>query len=267
MISNEDMFKDIETKALAVNKKAAALAKRKEVRLKKKEEKQRSIENARAKRQLDCSRQKPVRPAKRGKRVPPEQYDSDSSSLSDNHYSLAGSEDSLFNSDNPEPLPDLQDDELNEEPEPAMESDTETKTKTPTDKTLTVLENRLLMPDITYACVANGKYYTCYYTKPKLTYYWGSITKTFSNDDDTNNTQSEVDFLKNISTSKTPKDWFWTKTKETSKDISILNNHFLFFGPVTPKWQIGVAYFPEDVVWQQLQQHIATLNSQENMRS
>ena len=149
----------------------------------------------------------------------------------------------------------------NVKPKGAKEKKTSTPNPTPTKQKTTIAPNpkALMMPSITDDSIHPTHYYACYYNQPKLTYYWGAITKTFSDDPDSDNTRSEVEFLRNGSSSKSPVDWFWVKRKDDKKDISILANHFIFYGPVTPKWRMGHMYFPEEAVWHGLQEHVASL--------
>ena len=102
-------------------------------------------------------------------------------------------------------------------------------------------------------CIDKDGYYAVYYEAPKLTYYWGKITKTFSDDDMTDINAVEVDFLKKKTISSNINEWNWAVPNPGCyHEISIINAKYVFYGPVVPKKHKGILYFPEHKVWNTL---------------
>ena len=66
-----------------------------------------------------------------------------------------------------------------------------------------------------------GQYVAVLYTEPRPQYYWGIVTKTFSDDEETNVMKIEVDFLQKKTLSSDPSLWTWTE--KTKKDIDIVS--------------------------------------------
>ncbi|KAK8371954.1 hypothetical protein O3P69_016297 [Scylla paramamosain] len=88
--------------------------------------------------------------------------------------------------------------------------------------------NHDMMPKLSDDSV--NKYYAVFYTDPKLKYYWGKVTKTFTNDDDDDDIEKvEVDFLQQKAFGSNPHDWTWCE--RPVKDIEVLESQYIFYGP------------------------------------
>lgn len=72
-------------------------------------------------------------------------------------------------------------------------------------------------------------------------YYWGKVTKLFSNDEDTEVTQVEVDFLQKKAISSNPAAWTWAE--KTVEEVLIIDSKFILFGPVLPEIRKNILTF------------------------
>ncbi len=101
--------------------------------------------------------------------------------------------------------------------------------------------NHDMMPKLSDDSV--NKYYAVFYTDPKLKYYWGKVTKTFTNDDDDDDIEKvEVDFLQQKAFGSNPHDWTWCE--RPVKDIEVLESQYIFYGPVLPEIKKRSFHFP-----------------------
>ncbi|XP_018020256.1 uncharacterized protein LOC108676651 [Hyalella azteca] len=90
---------------------------------------------------------------------------------------------------------------------------------------------------------AVGKYVAVLYTDPKTTYFWGKITKVFSNDENSNVTDIEVDFLQKKTITSDPSSWTWDNKRQ--KEIQIISIEYVLFGPVCPNFKNKFFQFPD----------------------
>ena len=95
-----------------------------------------------------------------------------------------------------------------------------------------------------------GKYYAVYYTEP-LTYYWGKVTKVFSEDEEGEVTRVELDFLRKKTITSNPKGWSWIE--RVFKDLEIVPTDYVFYGPEKPNFEKSTLYFPDETVYTCLQ--------------
>lgn len=94
-----------------------------------------------------------------------------------------------------------------------------------------------------------GKYFVIYYTEP-LTYYWGKVTKVFSENEDGEVTRVEVDFLKKKTITSDPKDWSWVE--RAVKEIGIVPTDYIFYGSENLRVTMCTMYFPDETVYARL---------------
>ena len=69
------------------------------------------------------------------------------------------------------------------------------------------------------------------------------MTKTFSDDEETNLTKIEVDFLQKKTLSNDPS--LWKCTEKTKKDIDIVSVNYVLLGPLQPNVGKGLFHFPD----------------------
>ena len=103
----------------------------------------------------------------------------------------------------------------------------------------------LKLPKLTTESV--DKYYATLYTSPALTYFWGKVKKTFEDEEDGDVERVEMDFLHKKDIGSNPDNWTWVH-KSNTKDISIVQKQFVFYGPVYPEINKGKFTFPDKEV-------------------
>ena len=102
--------------------------------------------------------------------------------------------------------------------------------------------NHDMMPKLSGDSV--NKYYAVFYTDPKLKYYWGKVTKTFTNDDDEDDIDKvEVDFLHQKAVSRNPRDWTW-REKTSERHWNIRATVYILW-TVLPEIKKGVFTFSD----------------------
>jgi hypothetical protein len=272
LMTKATFVKSIEDRVESDLQKATALATRKEEREnRRKEKEERKKEGTKRKLSVNQNKSQVVKTKRKRKQKEPSP-DPNTSSCSDNHFSC---EDSTDHKTPERPGPNVSNDLFREgsdhstdvgsavcsqEKLDTSDSDSDTPPKALTTVKDMTLNNILYMPTIKDSCIGSGEFYACYYTQPN-TFYWGQIVKTFSDDPDSPNHSSEVEFLKKgfSSLGKDPKDWCWKKRDDKRKDIATLKNHFIFYGPLSPRICNGIMFFPDHIVFGILINHIAGL--------
>ena len=68
-----------------------------------------------------------------------------------------------------------------------------------------------------------SKYVAVAYTDQNYKYYWGKITKVFSQDSDAKNDKVEIDFLRKQTIGVNPADWDWVDKQGKLKEIEIID--------------------------------------------
>ena len=95
------------------------------------------------------------------------------------------------------------------------------------------------------------KYVAVYFSHPKPHYFWGKIVKLFSNDEEADVTQVEVEFLKK-KISSDPSAWTWAE--KAIKEALIVETKFIVFGPLLPDVKKNVFLFPDVLAMASLQE-------------
>ena len=90
-----------------------------------------------------------------------------------------------------------------------------------------------------------SKYVAVAYTHPKCKYYWGKITRAFSQDSDANNDKVEIDFLRKRTISANPADWDWEDKQGKLKEIEIIETKHIIYGPMLPTFKGRTMKFPD----------------------
>ena len=105
-----------------------------------------------------------------------------------------------------------------------VQPDTTVPTDTPTSAAAKKTTEGLVTDDDV------GKYVAVYYSCQKPSYYWGKITKVFSDDDDTDVTAVEVDFLQKKTLTSDPKLLTWCE--KIRKEVLVVETKYIIWGPV-----------------------------------
>lgn len=90
-----------------------------------------------------------------------------------------------------------------------------------------------------------SKYVAVAYTHPKFKYYWGKITKVFSQDSDATNDKVEIDFLRKRTMGANPADWDWEEKQGKLKEIEIIDTKHILYGPILPTFKGRTMKFPD----------------------
>ena len=79
-----------------------------------------------------------------------------------------------------------------------------------------------------------------FYTESKVTYYWGKVLKTFSNDVDDDVNKVEFQFMQRSVLSSDTSQWKWTFPATVPTECV-----FVFYGPELPDIGKNVFTFPD----------------------